>query len=176
MGYRSMQCKKAMINLEKLYIIRRMLRNRGTMNFSVHPGQLFILEFVKANSGCTQSEVAQNLMITPASVALSTKRMEKSGLLKKQPDKKNLRCKRLYITEKGEQLSSHCRKVFDEIDIAMLAGFSEQELEIFNNFVDRFLSNLDKEYSLDVEDTDLFSFYAMSNMIKYYRKRETKHD
>jgi DNA-binding MarR family transcriptional regulator len=168
-----MQRKKTVISLEKLNIIRRILRRKGTINFPLYPGQLHILEFVKTHSGCTQSEVAQNLLITPASVALSTKRMEKSGLLKKQPDDKNLRCKRLFITKKGEQLSLHCRKVFDEIDNAMLEGFSEEELETFNNFIDRFFANLTKKYSLDVEDMDFFSLYAMSNMIKFNRKRKS---
>jgi len=168
-----MQHKKTVICLEKLNIIRRILRRKGTINLPLYPGQLHILEFVKTHSGCSQSEVAQNLLITPASVALSTKRMEKSGLLKKQPDSENLRCKRLYITKKGEQLSLHCRKVFDEIDDVMLEGFSEEELEIFNNFVDRFLANLTEKYSLDAEDMDFFSLYAMSNMIKFNRKRKS---
>ena len=141
-----MQRKKTVISLEKLNIIRRILRRKGTINFPLYPGQLHILEFVKTYSGCTQSEVAQNLLITPASVAL---------------------------TKKGEQLSLHCRKVFDEIDNAMLEGFSEEELETFNNFIDRFLANLTKKYSLDVEDMDFFSLYAMSNMIKFNRKRKS---
>jgi len=171
-----MQSKKTVISLEKLHIIRRMLRRKGTISQHLYPGQLFVLEFVKAHNGCTQAEVAQNLMITPASVALSTKRMEKSGLLKKQPDDENLRCKRLYITEKGEHLSQHCRKVFDEIDSVMLKGFSDEELEIFNGFIDRFIANLTEKYSLDVEDMDFFSFYAMNNMIKYNRRRNAEHD
>ncbi|NLG88210.1 MAG: MarR family transcriptional regulator [Clostridiaceae bacterium] len=171
-----MQIKKAVISLEKLHIVRRILRRKGTMNFPLHPGQLYILEYVKTHSGCTQSEVAQNLMVTPASVALSTKRMEKSGLLKKQPDNENLRCNRLYITEKGEELSLQCRKVFDEIDSVMLEGFSEDELEIFNGFVERFLANLTNKYSLDTDDMDFFSLYAMNNMIKYNRKRNALHD
>jgi len=171
-----MHIKKAVIHLEKLNIIRRVLRHKGTINFPLHPGQLFILEFVKAHNGCTQAEVAQNLMITPASVALSTKRMEKSGLLKKQPDNENLRCKRLYITEKGEELSLNCRKVFDEIDNVMLEGFSDEELEIFNGFVDRFIVNLTEKYSLDAEDMDFFSFFALKNMIKYNRKGKAEHD
>lgn len=171
-----MQIKKTAICIEKLYIIRRVLRRRETMNFPLYPGQLFILEYVKAHNGCPQAEVAQNLMITPASVALSTKRMEKSGLLKKRPDNNNLRYKRLYITRKGEELSLRCRKVFDEIDNVMLEGFSDEEMGIFNSFVDRFIANLSKKYSLDIEDMDFFSFYKMSNMIKYNKKRNAEND
>ena len=66
--------------------------------------------------------------------------------------------------------------MFDEIDNVMLEGFSDEEMGIFNSFVDRFIANLSKKYSLDIEDMDFFSFYKMSNMIKYNKKRNAEND
>ncbi len=166
-----MQCKNVAIQLEKLNIIRRIIRHKLTMDFPLYPGQLHILEFVKTHKGCTQAEVAEHLMITPASVALSTKRMEKTGLLEKQLDPNNLRCKRLYITDEGERLSLHCRKTFNEIDAVMMKDFSEDELEKLNQYIHRFLQNLSEHYSCDAEEIDFLSLLAMNNMIKSKKKK-----
>ncbi len=171
-----MDCKCVVIRLEKLHLIRRILRQKGTMNFPLYPGQLHLLEYVKAKEGCTQAEVAKSLMITPASVALSTKRMVKAGLLEKRMDADNLRYKRLYITEKGKQFSLRCREVFNKMDTVMLQGFTQDEINNLNGYIDRFIKNLAGQYSYNSDEMDFFSLYAMRNMIKSRRRKDSVDD
>jgi len=138
----------------------------------MHTGQLRLLEFIKLNAGCTQAEVAEHLMISPASVAVSTRRMEKAGLVEKRTAENNLRCKRLYITEKGKKLTERCRKAFDELDMVMFSGFTEEELEIMINHLDRLLENVRKKYFSGSDEFDICSIHALRKKLISGRKRE----
>ena len=62
----------------------------------VHFRQMPILTFVLLHPGCTQQELSLAMRLSPSSIALSTKRLEKGGFLRKKTDEENLRCKRLY--------------------------------------------------------------------------------
>lgn len=167
-----MQYRDIVIRFEKLHLMRRIIRQKTTIDFPMHPGQLHLLEFINKNKGCTQAEVAEHLMISPASVAVSTKRMEKAGLIEKKVAEDNLRCKRLYITDKGRKLSERCREAFDEFDKVMFGGFSEDDLGTLKNYLDRLLDNVKKKYFSNSDDLDFYSILALRKKLIAERKKE----
>lgn len=167
-----MQYKEIVLRFEKLHLIRRIIRQKTTIDFPLHPGQLHLLEFINLNEGCTQAEVAENLMISPASVAVSTKRMEKSGLIEKRTKEGNLRSKSLYITEKGKKLSRRCRETFDEFDKVMFSGLSKEDLETLEKYLDILLDNVSKKYFSSSDDLDLYSILKLRKKLKADRKKE----
>ncbi|NLK67626.1 MAG: winged helix-turn-helix transcriptional regulator [Clostridiaceae bacterium] len=171
-----MNYKDIVIRFGKLHILRRIVHQKLTMDYPLHPGQLHLLEFISKNEGCTQAQAAKHLMITPASVALSTKRMEKSQLIEKKTDPNNLRCNKLYITEKGKKLSETLRKTFDEFDRGMFKGFEESELITLTNYLDRLIDNITDKYVLDAKNADLLSMVALRKKIETERKKESLND
>lgn len=171
-----MDYKEIVILFEKLHLIRRIIHQKSIMDFPLYPGQLHLLEFVNTHEGCTQSEVAKHLMITPASVAVSTKRMEKSGLIEKRIRTDNLRCKRLYITEKGKKLSERCRKTINELDMVMFTGFSNRELNTLKDYLDRLFENITVKYSCNPDDIDFYSMLALRKKLNAKRKKELHND
>lgn len=171
-----MDYKEIVIRFEKLHLIRRIIHQKSTMDFPLHPGQLHLLEFVNRHEGCTQTKVAEHLMITPASVAVSTKRMEKSGLVEKRIEQDNLRCKRLYITNKGKELSERCRKTFDEFDMVMFSGFTEKDLDLLKNYLNRLLGNITEKYFSNSGDMDFYTMLALRKKLKAERKKELLDD
>ncbi|MCI5892188.1 MAG: MarR family transcriptional regulator [Clostridiales bacterium] len=104
--------------------------------------QLPALEFIIEHDGCTQIELAEFLGITPASVAVSTKRMAKAGLIEKHEDKRNLRQKNLSVTEKGVRAVHDCRAIFDKFDEKMYAGISDDELDMLIELLERIIGNI----------------------------------
>ena len=68
-----------------------------------------VLRYVMENDGCKQVDLANFLRVTPASVALSTKRMQKAGYLEKEVDEYNLRRNKLHVTPQGRQLAADCK-------------------------------------------------------------------
>ena len=96
-----MELHELMRKLHKLELVQQLAHRRGAQEHGLYFGQMPVLDFVAANPGCTQVQVADHLRVSPASIALSTKRLQKAGYLTKEVDAENLRCKRLYISEEG---------------------------------------------------------------------------
>lgn len=106
-------------------------------------------------------EIAEELLVTPASVALSTKRLEKAGLIEKKVDENNLRCKKIYITEKGRRLSAQCRKVFDDFDKQVFGDFNDEEFQYLKEILDKILLNLE-----NIDPEKGYSKCSMTDLIK----------
>ena len=73
---------------QRAHLLRTILNRRTAMESGLFLGQLPMLEYIWLHDGCTQVEVAQALDVSAASVAVSTKRLQKAGLLVKKTDEK----------------------------------------------------------------------------------------
>ena len=112
------------------------------------PGQFPLLRYLVANPDATQQELSEGLFVTPASVALSTKRMQKAGLIEKHADPNNLRCNRLSVTKTGYEAFRTTCSVFDAVDEQTFRGFTNEELLDMATLADSMIANLS-----DGEDT-----------------------
>lgn len=123
--------------------LHRVLSGKRLAKMNPYAGQWMpVLRYVLENDGCTQTELAGFLRVTPASVALSTKRMQKAGYLEKEVDEYNLRRNRLHVTPLGEKLAADCKDAFDALDRESFKGFSEEELETLAGYLDRIAMNM----------------------------------
>lgn len=104
---------------------------------------LFVLEDC-SNDGAipTQKELADKLNISPATVTISLKSLERRGYVRKIADGEDLRCNRIEITDSGRITAEKCRQAFHEIDMAMYNGFSENEIKLLSGFYTRMKGNL----------------------------------
>lgn len=123
----------------------RRLRERNT-GCGLHDGQLPVLECLIASPGCTQRQLARRLVVTPASIAQSTKRLQRAGLIEKRVEQDNLRCNRLYATENGIALAQEYRRNLDILDAETLHGFSVEEMQLLAGLLDRMIANINPEH------------------------------
>ena len=79
--------------------------------------------------------------VSPASIALSTKRLQKSGLITKQTDEYNLRCNRLSATAKGIQTSEAFNEQLRQLDEKTFCGINDEERQQLSNILDRIIIN-----------------------------------
>ena len=128
--------------LRKVHLLRRIWIQKAQSDAELYFGQLPILEYVMGHDGCTQSEIAESLCVTPASISTSTKRLQKAGLLTKTTDPGNLRCNRLSITPQGRARCENNRRMVDRIHIRMFKDIPEDELEAFERTLNKILRNL----------------------------------
>ncbi len=128
-----------------LHMLRRKYTHNHCPDSTLQPGQYPLLIFLVRNPGMTQQELAMAMHVSPASVAQSTKRLQKAGLLEKHTDPENLRCNRLHVTDAGLQIVSSFQKVFSSVDKQMLKGFSDDELELIEHMLDRMATNLSED-------------------------------
>ena len=140
-----MELHQLMGRLHKLELVRMLAHRRETHEYGLYFGQMPVLDYVSDHPGCTQIEIADFLQVSPASIALSTKRLQKAGYLIKEVDADNLRCKRLYLSEEGGRVRWLCREKMDQLDARAFQGFSEEELCTLAELIDRVTMNLTGE-------------------------------
>ena len=121
----------------KRFTMHNMLKDSG-----VYFGQPPILDFLEKNGECTQNELAKALEVSPASIAVSVKRMQKNGVVEQIADDNDLKCNKIPLTENGRELTTEMHRKFDQIDKMMFAGFDNEELVELKMYLDRIYNNL----------------------------------
>ncbi len=132
----------------ELNILHALIRARlfhYTENLPLHPHQLPMLETILRFPGITQAEAAAKLHVSPASIALSTKRLAAAGMIEKQSDPDSRRKNRLIATPLGKKTAIQAREHAKEASLEMLQGFSEEDVRCLSQFLCRMLSNLAPE-------------------------------
>ena len=121
--------KEIMGMLENLHLLRKLFIRRISESSPRQFGQVAIMRTIEEHENCTQADIAEMLNVTPASVATSTKRLQKAGLITKTVDEENLRCKRLSLTDEGRAAIDSHISLFKEYDERVFSDFSQEEKE-----------------------------------------------
>ena len=90
----------------------------------------------------SQRELANRLHVTPATVTASLKSMERGGYIQRLTDERDLRRKRIAITEKGRAAVTVLVSVLDQLDRGMYRDFTVQEREETAALFARMIQNL----------------------------------
>lgn len=136
--------KQIIATLDNVHLLRKLFVKRSTSSSPLHFGQVTIMRMIERNENCTQASLAEQLNVTPASVATSTKRLQKAGLITKTIDQENLRCKRLALTEKGRSLIAGHEALFDEYDELIFRSFTDEEKSQLLEYLGRIVAEMKK--------------------------------
>ena len=108
-----------------------------------HPIILFILEeFGEGGAIATQKELAGKMRLSPTTITIALKDLERQGYVRKVTDGMDMRRNRVEITEAGRQIAARCREAFDEIDRNMYRGFTPEEIGLISSLYLRMTENL----------------------------------
>lgn len=122
--------------------VDNLLSQNGLSNI----GQPVILSILSQQENGTiesQKELARRLRVSPATMTVSLKSMERDGYVKKLSNAEDLRYKPISITEKGMRAAKLIDEVFETLDHGMYRGFSADELERISQLYRRMIDNLD---------------------------------
>ena len=147
----SNEVRKLAWKLDSLFLLRRTLLTKTALNTGLYFGQLPVLAYIANNEGCTQKEIADWLKVSPASIALSTKRLQKAGFIEKKVDQLNLRRNMLSITPKGNETAIQCREGMIRFDEQMFDCLSEEEAADMLRLVEKLLDHLSDGQSVDMD-------------------------
>ena len=152
-----LQYKQIVGMLENIHLLRKLFVKRASEDSPIHFGQIAMMKTIEQHENCNQADLAELLGITPASVAISTKRLQKAGLITKTVDPENLRCKHLALTDAGRKAIESCIRIFEEYDQRIFSGFSDEEMSQLMDYLDRIadkmkeLEGIDSEFSSPME-------------------------
>ncbi len=133
------------------YMLRGMKFRHLSAEFGLHQGQPPILNYIWKHAGCTQKEIADCMMISPASIAMSTKRMQKAGLLEKQTDENNLRCNILHLTPRGAELAQRFDQELEAFEDRILDGVTEADKQAAERVMDQIIENFRSQEGITSE-------------------------
>ncbi|MCH3918425.1 MAG: MarR family transcriptional regulator [Spirochaetia bacterium] len=127
------------------HLIKKEFETRDITRVS-HPHMLFMLRFRSKNSqGLSQKDIADRLGVSTPTVAISVKRMEKSGLLCKIPDEHDHRYNLISLTEKGRRLTDEAIEAFDSIDREIFNDFSPEDIAQLKRLLIHLMRNMEKQ-------------------------------
>ena len=144
--------------IDRLNLLRGAYMHKMMTETGLHFRQIPILGFVEHCAGCTQNELAQAMGLSPSSIALSTKRLEKSGFLYKRTDAENLRCKRLYLSAKGQSAYRAARQGTQDFYRELMRGIKDDQARQVEDILKSMIFNLSGECSVGfLENIALFN-------------------
>lgn len=115
-------------------------RGLGTLG---QPMILFLLKD-KGREGriAAQKELSDAMHVSPATVAVSLKSLEREGYVEKLADETDQRRKAVRLTPKGEAAIQRCVQVFEAVDQSMFEGFRPEETRQACGYLMRMRHNL----------------------------------
>ena len=105
-------------------------RQRADMllnEIGLHVGQEMLLCGLWEKDGITQTELAESVMIQPATVTNMLQRLERGGFVERRPDIEDQRISRVYTTEKGRDMEEAVQEKWSLLEEESFGGLSLEE-------------------------------------------------
>ena len=115
---------------------------RTLAELGVSSSQLATLYYVAKNPGCSMTEVANLLDLNKSAVGGLVQRLEAADVLRREPNPRDARGHRLFVTKKGEAVRAQSLPLVRKLTADITEGFSAPEVDtiyrFLNTLVDRF--------------------------------------
>ncbi len=108
-------------------------------------GQPKILGYLSRNGASSQRQLADFYDVDPATVCRMLDSLQKGGFVSRRPDQADRRRDLIELTPAGQEAYGQWQACCREMEEQMLAGFSQQERDLFSNFLSRAYQNLKGE-------------------------------
>ena len=82
---------------------------------------------IARNEGSTQSEIADKMNFTAATVSVTLQKMLDSGYISKSVDETDSRQIRIFLTKKGRNKSEEMRSIFKELEEKLVEPLTDSE-------------------------------------------------
>ena len=108
----------------------------------LHGGQEMFLTELWRKDGISQTELAEQLSLQPATVTNSLRRMEREDIVERHDDSDDQRVSRVYLTGKGHGLEGPVEEKWGQLESEAFAGFSLEERVLLRRLLLQVYQNL----------------------------------
>lgn len=129
----------------RLTVLARLLRNnfdRQVAGLHVTRSQWAMIAVVARFPGATQRVISEALEMSEASAGRLVDRLCADGLLERRDRDDDRRARAVYLTAAAEPLLEKLAKIAVETEDRMFMGFSHDELDRLQTYVDRIYGNV----------------------------------
>jgi DNA-binding MarR family transcriptional regulator len=124
-------------------LIQNEMQRQGLSEAS-NPKILFVLRGEMGREGASQKNIADYLGVAPPTVAVSLKRMEKAGLVRKRVNEQDMRENYIELTDKGVHVADACMRALRNVHCRVLKGFSGEDMRMLGDFYRRMIDNMEQ--------------------------------
>jgi DNA-binding MarR family transcriptional regulator len=114
--------------------------------FELTKGQYLYLVRICENPGIIQEKVAELIKVDRTTAARAIQKLEMNGFIEKKDDQHNKKIKKLFPTEKGENVYPFIKSENDYSNSVALEGCSEEEVDTIFNLLQRVRKNIEKDW------------------------------
>lgn len=135
--------------LREIGMIARALDSISNIEFKEHDltkGQYLYLVRIAENPGIIQEKLAEMIKVDRTTAARAIKKLEMNGFIEKKEDNENKKIKKLFATEKGENVYPFIKRENDYSNIVALEGLSEIEVETIFTLLQKVRKNVEKDW------------------------------
>ena len=106
--------------------------------------QGMIISYLSQNSDreLYQKDIEKKFSISGATATTTLKAMEKEGLILRTASSEDARLKKISLTGKAYEHDAKVRQNIKRLDEAIESGFTEEEITIFRDYLERVTQNL----------------------------------
>jgi DNA-binding MarR family transcriptional regulator len=116
---------------------------RALLNgIGLYRGQPQLLDILHEQEGLTHTELAARLRVVPATMTKMLQRMERTGFVVRQPDEKDQRVSRVYLTDAGREVRDDMRLVLQQLAEETFADFTMEERVLMRRLLLQIRDNL----------------------------------
>ena len=151
-------------------LIEKYMMERRLDGTGVYRSQHQILMFASHNPNVSQKDLAEMYGVSGATMAVSLKKLEKGGYINRLVDQHDNRCNQICITEKGRKVVEESVLIFQRLERCMFEGFSEHDMDVLGNLLDRIYGNLDRDLKDGPIETEHGPIEAGHNPIETERE------
>lgn len=128
-------------------IFDRLLAESGIDSFNGAQGR--ILYVLWQQDGITISSLSAKTSLANTTLTAMLDRMEKLGLIVRKPDPADRRSRLIALTDKARSLQGDYANISQQMNERYYAGFTDEEIVVFEGYLQRVLSNLEREEQKD---------------------------
>ncbi len=121
-------------------------RNLRLREFDVTGAQMdFLLFLYQHREGqISQKDISDYFGICHTSVIDIMKNLERKGFIRREVNPDNARYRCVSLTEKGEAVITSLGTLIDEVEAALLAGFTAVEIDALSCYLQRIYENVER--------------------------------
>jgi DNA-binding MarR family transcriptional regulator len=123
----------------------QIILNHKLKDISIRSGQHDFFYVISLYEGITQKELSEWLYISKSTTAKAIKNLMDHGFVRKEKDTEDNRFDRLYLTEKGKQISAQMQETFKEVVDITTRNLSPLEIKQTKELLKRILNNVLEE-------------------------------
>ncbi len=114
-----------------------------TRNLHLQAGARRVLACLAIRDGVSQLDLIRQTHLKAPTISLIVQKMEQDGLITRKTDDLDMRLTRVYLTDAGSAVHAEIRNEIAVVEDEAMAGFTDEERDMFRSFIKRIYLNLD---------------------------------